>query len=102
MADKALGIASDFYRLRLLRLDEGDEPDLEWRDDILYRDPPLETPEERDAWVIEVVDIETDDVASTWGLFQTAEQARAMLDRAEPDLSEMTRSEFEARYFPPA
>lgn len=97
---KALGLASDFFRLRLVRLDEGDTPDLDWRDDILYRDPPIERLEERDAWVIEVVDITDDTVASTWGLFQTPEQARALLDVAEPDLEEMTRSQFEARYFP--
>jgi hypothetical protein len=100
-----LGMATEFYRLRVVKLDEGDSPDLEWRDDILYREPPADTAVERDAYQVEAVTLggdEPDESAVTLASFETAEAAREWSTTAEEDLREMTRMEFEERYFPVA
>jgi hypothetical protein len=65
---KALGAASDYYRVRIMHVDDSDSPDFEWRDDI-------RTFEER----------------------ADAEEAVAA---AEADILDLTRSQFEERYFP--
>jgi len=52
---RTIGAASDFYRLRVTRLNEPDEPDLEWRDDILYREPPHQRMGEIESYAIEAV-----------------------------------------------
>ena len=43
---EVIGGADEFYRLRVTRVDEGEPPDLEWRDDVLYRRPPEESLDE--------------------------------------------------------
>lgn len=92
-------MASDFYRLRLILLDEGDAPDLDWRDDILYRDPPGETAGESSRWVVQAVDLEHDDNVIELSSFADHSEARESLDQTEIALSELTRAEFEMRYF---
>ena len=96
---KTLGMAADFYRLRLIRIDDSDGLDLDWRDDILYREPPEQDVKEFDRFRAEAVAV-TDDCAVTLDTFQDATLANEWLSRAEDDLIEMTRSEFEAHYFP--
>jgi hypothetical protein len=102
MGGNAIGMASDFYRLRLLRLDEEDAPDLEWRDDILYRDPPSDQVKQYACWVVEAVDLDDDEKVTRLEAFEDATEARDYLDAAQEDLEELTRSEFEVRRFPPA
>ncbi len=96
---KAIGDASDFYRLRLIRLDESDAPDLEWRDDILYRRPPAQHPEEFDEFRVEAVDVDDEERAFVVGRFDSVEDARDFIETADEDLAVMTKSEFERTYF---
>lgn len=100
MSAKALGMARDFYRIRLIRLDEGDAPDLDWRDDILYRTPPKDRLEDRACWVVEAVDVATSEVSERLATFDDPDAAHDFLDAAEEALEELTRAEFEERYFP--
>lgn len=102
MAEHTLGMAADFYRVRVLRLDEEDAPDLEWREDILYRDPPAQTVSERACWIVQAVDITDDEHTNRLAAFEELEDARAFVEAAEEDLPDLTRAEFEARYFPSA
>ena len=99
MDDKPLGMAADFYRLRVVRVDEGDAPDLEWREDILYRSPPAETPEEYDAFVVQAVEIDDEEAVTHLETFTDGDEARDFLERAGEELTDLTRTEFEARYF---
>ncbi len=99
MKKKPLGMAADFYRLRLIRLDEGDLPDLEWRTDILYRTLPAQRLEEYDIYVVEAIEIADDERVTRVGSLADAEEARALMDAAQHDLSDLTRNEFEDRYF---
>lgn len=95
-----IGRADEFYRARVMRLDETDVPDLDWRDDVLYRRTASEPVDERDVWRVEAVDVEDDENVTVLETFADAEGAYAWLETVETDLSEMTRSEFERTYFP--
>ena len=95
-----IGNASDFYRLRVIRLDEGDVPEMEWRDDVLYRRSDAASPDEYDVWRVEAVDVEDDENVTLIGTFDTVEDAERWVDTAGDDLSTMTKSEFERTYFP--
>ena len=95
---KVIGAASDFYRLRLTRLDVTDEPDLEWRDDILYRKPPEQTLAECAQYRVEAVNADDDEDIKVVALFDDPEEAAAFLKGTEEDLMEMTKSAFESHY----
>ena len=95
----AIGGADECYRLRVIRVDEGDVPDLEWREDILYRRPPAGEASEYDEWQAQAVAVD-EDAVTVIASFPSAEEARKWLDTATIDLSGMTRSEFERVYFP--
>lgn len=97
---KGIGAACDYYRLRVLHVDESDEPDLEWREDILWRRPPAQHVEEYELYKVEVVALADEDEVTVIGAFESAEDAKEALSGAEEDLGELTRFEFEARYFP--
>jgi hypothetical protein len=96
---KEIGMAADFYRLRVIQMDAGDLPDLEWREDILYREPPTSEPREYEAYVVQAVNLESEDAVTALATFSEHEQAHEWLEGAEDDLRDLTRSEFEARYF---
>lgn len=98
----AIGRADDFYRVRVMRVDDGDVPELDWRDDILYRRPTDATPEEFDTWRIEAVDVDDDENVTVLSSFASAEEAHEELETIAEDLAAMTRSEFENTYFPDA
>jgi hypothetical protein len=97
-----IGQAADFYRIRLRRLDAGGAPDLEWRDDILYREPPSEGPGEQLLFVVEAVELDQPDRAYPLGSYADYEAAVHLRKRAEEELDELTRSQFEASWFPSA
>ena len=94
---KVIGPADDFWRVRLSRVDTAEAPDLDWRDDILYRDPPTATGADLREWNVEAVRLEDDDVALI-GSFADEGEARTLLEEAETDLSVLTRSAFERKY----
>lgn len=96
---KGIGAAADYYRLRLRRFDDGDTPDFEWHDDILWRQPADAQLREFDRFLVEAVALDDDDVTSL-GVFESSDDAHEALDAAVEDLAGLTRSEFEARYFP--
>ncbi len=95
---KIIGPACEFYRVRLTSVDATAEPDFEWREDILYRTPPTEMPEERTEWVVEVVTLDEAEEVTRVSRFNDHEAARAFLDSVEEDLRELTKSQFEARH----
>lgn len=94
-----IGNAEDFYRLRVIRVDESDGLDLEWRDDILYRRPPAGRAVEYDVYRVEAVDVDDEERVSILRDFGTDDEARCWLQVVEADLAIMTRSEFERTYF---
>jgi hypothetical protein len=95
---RIIGAASEFYRLRLTRYDATDEPDFEWRDDVLYRTPPAERIEEREEWAVEAVTLDEHETISELARFAASDEAHEFLDTAGEDLQELTKSGFEERY----
>lgn len=94
-----IGAAADFYRIRLRRLDEPAEPDLEWRDDVLYRTPSTDAGEPELEYVVEAVDVDDLESAHHVGSYGDYEEALAIKAQAEEALGELTRSAFEHAWF---
>ena len=95
-----IGAASDYYRLRLTHLDTVDGPDFEWRDDILYRRSDTAAPAEAECFRVEAIALLDEEDVTPLGAFETSDDAHEALAAAIEDLTELTRSEFEERYFP--
>lgn len=96
-----IGAASDYYRVRTTRLTEAAAPEFEWREDILYREPPAFGDD--DAAVhhrVEVVALDDPERVTIIGVFESTSDATEAFDSAMEDLQALTRSEFEDRYFP--
>ena len=100
MARKVIGSAGEFYRLRVTRFDEGDSPDLEWREDILWRRPLSEKLCEEEVYRVEAVEFADDDAITVLARFESEVEAYSWLEAASDDLAEMTNTEFEDAFFP--
>lgn len=96
---RVIGNADEFYRLRVVRVDAGDSPDLEWRDDILWRRPPSELVAEDDVYRVEAVLVDDEESAKVIAEFDASEDAQDWMAIAEGDLYDMTKAEFEDTYF---
>ena len=98
---RPIGAASEYYRLRILHVGETDVVDLQWRDDILWRQSRAHGATESEVYVVQAVALPHDDKATVLAAFDTPEDAHDALAAAQHDLQLLTRSEFEDRYFPP-
>ncbi len=94
---RVIGAADDFYRLRVARLDDSAEPDLEWREDILWRDPPKDSPDERESWTLEAVRVD-DEEALPIAAYESSDEAHAALEAIQEEMESLTKSQFEGRY----
>jgi len=98
---QGIGAASDFYRVRVTRVTEADAPEFEWREDILYREPPATgAPAEYVHHRIEVMAVDDENKVAMIGDFDSMDDATEAVESAAEDLKVLTRSEFEDRYFP--
>lgn len=96
-----IGEASDFFRLRVVRVDESDELDLEWRDDVLYRRPVPESVNEADLFQVQAILMDNEEDITVLRSFASESDAYSWLDAVSEDMADMTRSAFESAYFPP-
>jgi hypothetical protein len=97
-----IGAAREYYRLRVTRMDLSNDVDLEWRDDILYRNPPNTTVEESESWRVEAVNLDDDDDVVALSSFATEQEAYESLSVVAEELDTWTVSMFEDRYVDPA
>ena len=98
---KGIGAASDFYRVRVSRVTESDAPEFEWREDILWREPAGAVEESEVVHHrVEVVALDDAENVTVIGIFESVQDATEAYDTAAEDMSALTRSEFEDRYFP--
>lgn len=95
---RIIGSADEFWRLRLTRVDTTEELDFEWRDDVLYREPRVAPVEELELWHAEAIRLDDNDVVIRLATFHERRHAETFLDQARDDLTEMTKSQFEAAY----
>lgn len=100
-ASGPIGAAGDFYRVRTIRVSEAAAPEFEWRDDVLWREPVAPEPEpDYDNYRVEAIDVDDDENVTVIGVFDSPQDAAEALETATEDLVNLTRSEFEERYFP--
>lgn len=95
---RIIGNADEFYRLRIVNVDVSDAPDLEWREDILWRRPAPDASAERVVRRVEAVETADDESAWRLGDFATTGEAHAFLDEVTVELAGMTKSQFEDAY----
>jgi hypothetical protein len=95
---RVFGEARDFYRLRLIRLDAQGDLDFEWRDDILWRRPRIDLPEEVAEYRVEAVRLDDEERVAVLASFDDYDEALAWLNETQADLDEMTTTEFEETY----
>lgn len=100
MTVKIIGSAADFYRVRVIAIDTTKDLDLEWRDDVLYRRAPSETLDEERAYIVEAITLDAREDTTTLATFEDAEEAAAWARERQDELPDLTKSDFEERYFP--
>lgn len=95
---RIIGAADEFWRLRLTRVDTTDDLDFEWREDILYREPPASIADELEIFQVEAVRLNDYEHASCIARFFSRDEAEEYLAEARDDLSSMTKKQFEDAY----
>lgn len=97
---KIIGSAADFYRLRVFAIDTTDGLDLEWRDDVLYRRAPSLELDEDQRYEVQAVTLGDEERTVPLATFDDAAEAHSWMDEVELELPDLTKSDFEGRYFP--
>ncbi len=94
---RVFGKASDFYRLRVLKVNEDSDISLDWKKDILFRNPEPSPMSTRTWYVVQVVNIDDEEPYSI-KRFKTGEAAMRFKDKAEELLHELTKKQFEEKF----
>lgn len=97
MSERVFGSADDFYRVRVIRVDVPDELEWEWRDDVLWRAAPDTVQGSSPRFRVEVVLAGSSDTRSLAEV-GSAEAARELAEKADEDLAQLTKRQFDARY----
>jgi hypothetical protein len=95
---RVIGSADEFYRLRVVTVDKSDAPDLEWREDVLWRRTVADGMSETVLQRLEAVDIANAEITWALGDFATTSEAHAAMQEADLDLRGMTKSQFQDAY----
>lgn len=86
----------------MTRIDAPEGLDFEWHEDILYREPQVEQPDEVETWLLEAVRVDDSDVVVRIASFGSREEAESERDKAQDDLRDMTKAQFEEAYVTPS
>lgn len=95
---RIIGAADEFWRLRLTRVDTTEGFDLEWHEDILFREPIVDPGDEVEIWHVEAVSLEGEETHVRLRSFGDRGNADEFAERVREDLSEMTKVQFEEAY----
>ena len=94
---RTFGKASDFYRVRIITLEEETALDFDWRDDVLYC-PRKDHPTLIDTkYSLQVVELDSRDKI-VLGEFSDMDEAVRTKEAAAEDLKILTKMEFEKKY----
>jgi hypothetical protein len=96
--ERVFGSADDFYRIRVIRVDEPDELEWQWRDDVLYRRLPAEEQGSTPRYRIDAVSKDDDGTARQIAEVDTPDAAQAIAEAADEDLAQFTKRQFDAKY----
>lgn len=94
---KIFGKADDFYRARILTLEEDVPPDFDWRNDILYRSPSQYRGGTSIKYCLQIVDLDSNK-NHIFKKYASRKEAERVLKTIKEDLKELTKMEFEKKY----
>ncbi|MEW6189316.1 MAG: hypothetical protein AB1466_04285 [Actinomycetota bacterium] len=94
---KIFGNAKDFYRARIVRIEEETPPDFDWREDILYRSPPKYRGKVQIRYDVEIVGMDSGATHLVKSC-KIREKAESELEKVEEDLEDLTKMQFERKY----
>jgi len=94
---KQIGQANDYYRCRVIEIVENNPQALDWRDDVLYREPPEPSVSSARRFTVQIVEIDTAETHDVKA-YPTQAAADKKQSLVEEDLRDMTRSEFNKKY----
>lgn len=94
---KTFGKASDFYRVRIITLEQELPPDFDWRNDVLYRSPKESFDMIKRTYCLQVVELDSRNYQALeeYSAKQAATQEKAIV---EEDIINLTKMEFEKKY----
>ncbi len=96
---RAMGDADEFWRLRIVHVAGSVPLDLDWRDDVLYRQPRASPIDEVEFWRLEAVRVDDAEQVVELGEFSGEQNALERLAELQDALCAMTRAEFETAFF---
>lgn len=94
--NKVFGLAGDFYRVRVLKVNEELPADLEWREDILYREPKTYEGKLKVSYRIQIV--AQDKTIYEIANITNGRAAKSRLKRIKEHLRDLTKMEFDSKY----
>lgn len=94
--NKVFGMAEDYYRVRVLKMDEELPADLEWRDDILYRAPKAYPSKLKVTYRLQLLTRENA-VHETASL-RDKREVKNRLKAIREDLRELSKMKFDEKY----
>jgi len=93
---KVFGIAADYYRVRVLTVKEELPADLEWRDDVLYREPKTYAGKLKTTYRIQVLRLDNSEIELA--ILREKSEAKRRYKELKEDLRELTKMKFDAKY----
>ncbi len=97
MQNKVFGNAKDFYRVRIIVINEETPQDFEWRDDILYASKGDINGNTKRAYLVQIVTLD-EGKAVFAQIFEKKREANQNLRKMEEDLDDLTKMEFDKKY----
>lgn len=95
---KTFGTANEFYRARVISIEEILPSPFEWREDVLFGEGMDAQPTVKKEYQLQVVATEGDTV-HTLDSYPDKRKAEVLFRRVEEDLGELTKMQFEKKYF---
>lgn len=91
-------LPSALWRVRLVKIDEFDDFDFDWHDDILYRTRPVENVDTHAIWRVDIVSKLDSQVKRAFMPSDNREDAEALVKAITDDLDSLSIDEFTERY----
>lgn len=95
--------ASQYYRVRIVKMDEYDDFDFDWNREIIYsghsvkhfQGDPVDI---KTFWEIEVIAVGDESVVKTFSRIENRPEAESMYKTMKADTEQLSKLEFEAKY----
>ncbi|MDO8885396.1 hypothetical protein [Candidatus Oleimmundimicrobium sp.] len=95
---KSFGRADEFYRVKLITLSETQPEEFDWKEDVLYRNPPKEfTVSNEIEYLVMIVDKNTGESHHSY-FYKFKPKAQKKFELIKKDLKELTKMQFQKRY----